>query len=229
MRDSLDTSTSSQPNLTIRPFERVKVSKVMSPRPSVLEPETEKMNLEEVEDPKPATFVISTGSDSEEGEKEKETVPKKEEFQTPEPGRKKMVAAKVAAIEKDKGGRARSSTDAGVRSEDHKDPPVERPLEQEATGRFVVRTEEERKQRVEDLKMEKDEEELQELRRLKKRLQESEAEMRKLHEEGEEDKKHMREQFDVERQSIAEQVTQVVQETMMKEMKNQRQEQEGYQ
>ena len=44
----------------------------MSPRPNVLEPETEKMNLEEVEDLKPATFVISKGSDSEEGEKEKE-------------------------------------------------------------------------------------------------------------------------------------------------------------
>jgi hypothetical protein len=43
----------------------------MSPRPAVLEPETEKMNLEgEAEIPKPTTFVIS-GSDSEEGEKEK--------------------------------------------------------------------------------------------------------------------------------------------------------------
>ena len=62
-----------------------------------MEPETEKMNLEEeVQNPRPATFVIS-GSDSEEGEKEKETVPDKEEFQTPEPGRKKLTAAKAAA------------------------------------------------------------------------------------------------------------------------------------
>ena len=58
-----------------------------------MEPEIEKMNLEEVDEPKPATFVISKGADSEEGEKEKETVQEKEEFQTPEPGRKKMVAA----------------------------------------------------------------------------------------------------------------------------------------
>ena len=165
----------------------------MSPRPSVLDPESEKMNLEENDDPKPATFVISKGSDSEEGEKEKETVPEKEEFQTPEPGRKKMVAAKVAAIEKEKGGRARNSADAEVKLEEEEETPVERPLEQEAIGGlgFTVRTEEERKRRVEDLKAERDEQELQEVRQLMRRLAKSEEETKRIREESEKEKEKM--------------------------------------
>jgi len=87
----------------------------MSPKPSALETQTkEEMNLEENEEgeSKPATFVIGKGSDDGVSEKDGEA----EIFTTPEVGKKKLVAAKAAASEKEKENKevvstSRSSTD----------------------------------------------------------------------------------------------------------------------
>ena len=73
----------------------------MSPKLSALETQTkEEMNLEENEEgeSKPATFGIGKGSDDGVSEKDGEA----EVFTTPEVGKKKLVAAKAAAGEKDK-------------------------------------------------------------------------------------------------------------------------------
>ena len=129
----------------------------MSPRRAALEPETEKNNFAgdmALEGPA-VSFEIGTDADSEK-EKESDKDKDNERFQTPEPGRKKLTAAKAAAaaLEKDKEQKslARSSGDRGLslghRSEEFGQQ-VERPREQEATGEFDERTNEERRERRE--------------------------------------------------------------------------------
>ena len=94
------------------------------------------------------SFEIGTDADS---EKEKGD---SERFQTPEPGKKRMTAAKAAAaaLEKDKEQKslARSSGDAGFSFGDRSEEfgqQVERPREQQATEQFTEGTEEERRRR----------------------------------------------------------------------------------
>ena len=59
-------------------------------------------------------------------------------------------------------------------------------------------------------------EELEELKKLYEKLEKGEAEMKKLRDDSEKERKKMKEEFENERVTIAEQVTKVVQETMMR-------------
>ena len=105
---------------------------------------------EEMAGESPASFEIGTDADS---EKEKGDI---ERFQTPEPGKKRLTAAKAAAaaLEKDREFKrlARSSGDADFRFGNIRNEfgqQVEWPGEQEATKQFTERTEEERRGRIE--------------------------------------------------------------------------------
>ena len=150
----------------------------MSPKPSALEEDVvERMatgNLEEKFESSASVFEIGTDGGSEKsGEAVGEDV-----FSTPAPGKKKLVSAKAA---NDKA-TASSST-------------VDRLLEEEATERPTMpqRTFEEQQERLQFLREQK---ELQELRKLKVKLDETEAETKRLRENAEQDKKKMRADFE---------------------------------
>ncbi len=122
-------------------------------------------------------------------------------FQTPEAGRKKLTAAKAAAtgLEKDKDKPTASSSGGEAAMN-----PVDRPRQQEATvgeaktmieeegeglTKFATRTDQELKERTEDLRRTR---ELEELKKLYEKLKNSEAEMKKLRDDSEKERKKMK-------------------------------------
>ena len=176
----------------------------MSPRLSVLEEKMEVQDamdlLEMGEEAKTTEFVIGTepGAESEKGSVEGEV------FETPQQGKKKIVAAKSAAA-------------GGVASS------VEWPPLQETAEKLNLKTGEELRQRLE---FEKNEKELQELKTLRKRLDDNEAEMNKFREESAKDKEKLREKFEREKYQMAEDTKRMVQELTRREIKKQREEKE---
>ena len=105
-----------------------------------------------------------------------------EVFETPQPGKKKKVAAKSVAT-----GGAASSVDW---------PPL-----QETAEKLNLTTGEELKKILE---FERSEKELQEVRTLRKRLDDNETEMKRFREEAAKDKEKLREKFEREKYQIVE-------------------------
>ena len=155
----------------------------MSPKPSALEQEevvemaTE--NLEEKFESSANVFEIGT---TDEGSDKSGEIVGEDVFSTPAQGKKKLVSAKAA---NDKATASSSS--------------VERPLDEEATERPTMsqRTVEEQQERLQFLR---EQGELQELRKLKVKLDETEAETRKLRENTEQDHKKLRAEFEEEKE-----------------------------
>ena len=148
----------------------------MSPRPSALE-----ADIAEMAEKSPAMLEIGTDADIEKDNAR---------FQAPEPAKRKLTAPKAAAatgLEKDKEMKSTTSLSGGEAAN-----PVDRPRQQEAAvceaktlieeegeglSKFATRTDQEFKDRVEDLRRAK---ELEELKELHEKLENSEAEMKKL-------------------------------------------------
>ena len=154
----------------------------MSPRPRALKPD-----IVEMENP----TVLENSSDAE----------AEDRLQTSEAGRRKLTAAKAAAtgLEKDKDNSTASSSGGEAAMN-----PVDRPRQQEATvgeaktlngegeglSKFETRTDQELKERVEDLRRTR---ELEELKKLHEKLENSAAEMEKLRDDSEKGRKKMKE------------------------------------
>ena len=173
----------------------------MSPKPSALEEDAvERMateNLEEKFESSANVFEIGTtdGGSDKSGEAVGEDV-----FSTPAPGKRKLVSAKAA---NDKATASSSSS-------------VDRPLEQEATERPTMpqRTFEEQQER---LQVFKEQRELQELRGLKVKLDENEAETKRLRENAEQDKKKLRADFEQEKKVLETEMRKAIREALEEE------------
>ena len=135
--------------------------------------------------------------------------------------KKRLVAAKGAA-----NSRASSSTGVGTKDDGNEGElgkTVERPFKEEATEKPTTpqRTHEEQQERLQTLKermveFERSEKELQEMKSLRKRLDDNETEMKRFREEAARDKKKLREKFEREKYQIAEETRKMVQELTRK-------------
>ena len=176
----------------------------MSPKPSALEEEevVEKMatgNLEEKFESSATVFEIGTadGGSDKSGEAVGEDV-----FSTPAPGKKKLVSGKAKAANE----KATASSSSSV----------DRPLEEEAIERPTMpqRTYEEQQERLQVLREQK---ELQELRKLKVKLDETEAETKRLRENAEHNKKTMRADFEQEKHVLETEMRRAIREALEEE------------